>query len=226
MHIIIELILKDLSIPAPYAHQDMGSIFRKFAIMLVRSGYRKNKCKIMLNKKGPMSDKTIRLVLVMMISSLFVAPPACAEGPENLTGHDDKYPSGNLYFAVEAPSVWKHTTDEARERVRSRLGPLDPLSISHNRDMGLRKGDTGIDDPEPMTPSWLDLGDFAISDRMASIYGKRLEHQGIFVGLRYSFSDFRFRDLRKSIDSFLKNFNAMPPQSVQSVSFYIAFPEF
>jgi hypothetical protein len=173
-----------------------------------------------------MSGKTFKIVFVLMLTAIIVAPTAFAETPKDLAGHADRYLGGTRYLEEKDAIIWKGSAYEGGEGFFSKFGHLDSSPMFYGKDAGFWRDDRVIEGRKSWILDGLILEDFAISERKGYTKIKGFENTGILVGLRYSFSNFRLRDLRKSFNAFLKNFDVTAPRSIKNVSVCIAFPEF
>jgi len=171
-----------------------------------------------------MSGKIFKVVFLLMLTAIIVAPSAFAESPKGLTGYADKYLDGALYLEEKEIVIWKGSEDEGG--FFPKFGGLDPSHMFHGKDAGFWRGDRMIEGRKSWIFDGLIVEDFAVSEGNGYTEIKGFENTGVLVGLRYSFSKFRLRDLRKSISVFLKNFDVTAPRSGKNVSVYIAFSEF
>jgi hypothetical protein len=171
-----------------------------------------------------MSGKIFTVVFMLMLTAIIVAPSAFAESLKGLGGYADKYLGGTLSFEDKEIGIWKGSGDGGD--LFSKFGGPDPLHKFHGENAGFWRGDGVIEDRRSWIPDGLIVEDLAVSEPKGYTEIKGFENTGILVGLSYSFSNFRLRDLRKSINTFLTKFDLTAPRSGKSVSVYIAFSEF
>jgi len=171
-----------------------------------------------------MLGKIFKVVFVMMLTAIIFAPSVFAETPKGLGGFADKDLGGAFYLEKKEIAIWKGSEDGGG--FFSKFGGLDPSQMFHGKDAGFWRGDGVIEDRRSWILDGLIVEDFAVSEPRGYTEIKGFEKTGILVGLTYSFSNFRLRDLGKSINAFLKNFDLTAPRSGKDVSVYIAFSEF
>ena len=171
-----------------------------------------------------MSGKIFKVVFMLMLTAIIVAPSAFAESPKGFAGHADKYLDGALYLEEKETTIWKG--GEEGGGFFSKFGGLDQSHMFQGKDAGFWRGDRMIEGRKSWILDGLIVEDFAVSEPRGYTEIKGFENTGILVGMTYSFSNFRLRDLRKSIKAFLKNFDLTAPRSGRDVSVYIAFSEF
>jgi len=222
-------VLDNSGASAPLTALNRGIHIDKLTITFLKDARRRYKAQIIPeNMRSYMSGKVFQAVFILVFAAMIIAPLALAEteNPKVLTGFVDKGIGETPHPEEESPYIHGLTTPEAKDGVLFKFRQIETLFVSNYGDMESWRGNTGTEDAAPWILKALISEDSAISHQEGPAGGMSFENPSIMVGVKYTFSGFRFQDFRKSIKAFVKNFDVTAPRDINNVSVYLAFPDF